>query len=446
MLAALHLNLRRWRFVLRQKNWLSFLGLIDNSMKINSKISLFLFGIVIGAGCHESEMNPHQEEIHKSSSLPATIPWDLAQLSKSSAVKWIDCNAGVWSLTYQGLPYKDKVNTSVFAYYATPGTLTGNKTADKKLPGIVLVHGGGDGTAFKEWVEMWARRGYAAIAMDHSGCTPDHKKLDDGGPPREGHYVFADINEPLINQWPYHAVADVILAHSLLISFPEVDADRTAITGISWGGYLTCIAAGLDNRFKAAVPIYGCGFIYENSDWIGQVAKMTPEGRARWIQLFDPSRYVGASTMPMFFITGTNDTAYPLDSYAKTCSLVKTQRNMRITVNMEHGHPAGWSPKEIQIFMDQYLRGGVSLPVIKNETLADGQIRATVVTETKLLSAQLNYTTDTGKLDKRTWHTVEAELENGSIRTSLPANTAIWLLTVHDEREAIVSGQVHILQ
>ncbi|MHB9071226.1 MAG: alpha/beta hydrolase family protein [Sedimentisphaerales bacterium] len=409
-------------------------------------VSLFLGSLVIVAGCYALKMNSHQKQIHISPGLPATTPWDLAQLSKPPTIKWLDCNDAVWSLEYQGLPYKDMVTTSVFAYYATPGTLAGNKTLDVNLPGIVLVHGGGDGTAFKEWVEMWAKRGYAAIAMDHSGCTPDHKKLDAGGPPREGRYIFADINEPLTNQWPYHAVADVILAHSLLMSFPEVDADCTAITGISWGGYLTCIIVGLDDRFKAAVPIYGCGFIYENSEWVGQFAAMTPESRARWIQLFDPSIYVGATNMPMFFVNGTNDTAYPLDSYMKTRNLVKTQSNMRITVNMEHGHQAGWSPKEIQIFIDQHLRGGVPLPLIKNETLSNGQIRAIVAADSKILNAQLNYTTDTGKLDKRAWHMAEAELKNGSIHALLPENVTIWFLTVHDERQAIVSGQVHILR
>ena len=46
---------------------------------------------------------------------------------------------------------------------------------------------------------------------------------------------------------------------------------------ISWGGYLTCIVAGLDNRFKAAVPVYGYGFLHENSVWLNQFAKMTPQ-------------------------------------------------------------------------------------------------------------------------------------------------------------------------
>lgn len=60
--------------------------------------------------------------------------------------------------------------------------------------------------------------------------------------------------------WTYHAVAAILRGHSLLISCAEVDAERIGITGTSWGGYLTCITAGVDSALKAAVPVYGCGY------------------------------------------------------------------------------------------------------------------------------------------------------------------------------------------
>ena len=37
-----------------------------------------------------------------------------------------------------------------------------------------------------------------------------------------------------------------------------------------------------------AVPVYGCGFLHENSYWLGpQFAKMTAERRHRWVEQFD---------------------------------------------------------------------------------------------------------------------------------------------------------------
>ena len=44
------------------------------------------------------------------------------------------------------------------------------------LPAMVLVHGGG-GKAFREWAELWAERGYVALAMDLAGHGPDGKRL-----------------------------------------------------------------------------------------------------------------------------------------------------------------------------------------------------------------------------------------------------------------------------
>ena len=97
--------------------------------------------------------------------LPEETPWDIAALKKVPEFKWVNQKSGVHSLPYTGEKYRGKP-TSVFAYYASPATL-GMET-NGKVPGIILVHGGG-GTAFSKWAELWAKRDYAAIAMDLAG-------------------------------------------------------------------------------------------------------------------------------------------------------------------------------------------------------------------------------------------------------------------------------------
>ncbi len=124
-------------------------------------------------------------------------------------------------------PYQGRA-TRVFAYYASPGTLAGDAALDKNLPAIVLLHGGG-GTAFKEWTELWAKRGYAAIAMDLAGHRPledknahdprNRVRLEDGGPNQGDGEKFGSIDKQPQEQWPYQAVANAILAHSLIRSF-----------------------------------------------------------------------------------------------------------------------------------------------------------------------------------------------------------------------------------
>ena len=98
---------------------------------------------------------------------------------------------------------------------------------------MVLIHGGG-GTAFEEWVRLWVDRGYAAIAMDTCGQIPVGQygrwfRDEQGGPAGWG--GLEQIDQPQTDQWAYHAVADVILAHSLIRSLPEVDAAADGFNG-----------------------------------------------------------------------------------------------------------------------------------------------------------------------------------------------------------------------
>jgi dienelactone hydrolase len=353
-------------------------------------------------------------------------------------------DGSVHALTYAGELYRGQP-TRVFAYYASPATIAAAAgaadTGVTRVPGIVLVHGGG-GRAFSDWAELWARRGYAAIAMDLAGCGPDGQRLPDGGPDQSDETKFRAIDGPVEDQWPYHAVANVILAHSLLRSLPDVDPERTAITGISWGGYLTCIVAGLDARFRVAMPVYGCGFLRDNSAWVApQFAQMTPEQSARWSELWDPSRYVGAATMPLVFLNGTNDFAYPLDSYAKTCRLVRTEKHFSIQLQMPHGHIFDFP--ECFLFIDQFLQGGTPLPVIAPPVIAEGRVSTTVESSEPIVAARLHYTVGPhAENPTRPWTTQPLEIQGNRVAGAAPPdNATVWYVDVIGQRKAVVSSE-----
>jgi hypothetical protein len=202
--------------------------------------------------------------------------------------------------------------------------------------------------------------------------------------------------------------------------------------------------AGVDPRFKAAVPVYGCGFLHENSYWGPRMlTALKPEDRAKWVQLWDPSSHIGRAKMPMFFVNGTNDFAYPLDSYAKTYNLTAGPRNYRVTVNMKHGHPQGWAPAEIGLFVDQHLRDGEPLPAIAKPTVSESKVAAGVTSKRPLKSAALHYTTDKGEFEKRRWKEVVLTLEgNGTSGPSASADATVWFVTVSDDRGAVVSSEL----
>jgi len=388
------------------------------------------------------------EAIVPSPKLPASTPWNLMKLSETPMVEWIDAKGPVRSLLYGGEPYGGKP-TRVFAYYATPATLGVDVTDNQRFPAVVLLHGGG-GTAYREWAQLWAKRGYAAIAMDLTGRRPpegadanesDRVPLEDGGP-GQGEEVFNHVDKDTTEQWSYHAVADAIRAHSLIQSFPEVDPDRTAITGISWGGYLTSIVAGLDNRFKAAVPVYGCGFLHENSAWLKNFAKMTPAQQDRWVQLWDPSNYLPAVTMPILFINGTNDAAYPLDSYMRSYSLVPGSKQLCIKVNMPHSHPDGWAPTEIGRFIDSYLREGRPLTNVGNTEITDEQIKLHYVGAEDVTS-QLHFTTDKNAINKRTWQTGPTKvMKEHVVADAPPPDATAWFISITDDEKSTTTSEV----
>ena len=369
-----------------------------------------------------------------------TGPWDLAKLKQKPAATWGERKGLVQEVFYEGEPFGGKP-TRVFAYYARPDSGEG------KLPAMVCVHGGG-GKAFAEWATLWAQRGYAALAMDLAGVGPDGKRLADGGPGQgdtEKFRVFTDAEAK--EMWTYHAVAAVIRGHSLLASRPEVDAARIGITGISWGGYLTCIVSGLDDRLKVSVPVYGCGFLSENSAWLGQFAKLGPEQSARWGKFFDPSVYLPGVSCPILFLNGTTDFAYPLDSYQKCYRLVTAAPvTLGITPTLRHSHPAGWAPIEIGLFADSVLRDGAPLPRLGAMQTTGETVSANFEATVPVTKAQLHFAKAEGVWQKRSWTSVDAMVEGQKITAKLPAapRPIVYFLTVTDDRRATVSTP-HVL-
>jgi dienelactone hydrolase len=345
---------------------------------------------------------------------------------------------GLNAIRYASEPYRGR-DSWVFAYYARP------KKGDGPFPAMLLVHGGG-GKAFAEWAKLWADRGYVALAMDLAGNGPDGKPLKDGGPSQDDGTKFRPFEPGEVKDtWPYQAVAAVLRGHAFLANQKEfVDKDRIGITGISWGGYLTCIVAGIDDQLKVAVPVYGCGFLADNSAWsaAGIFDRLEPEVRERWIANFDPSKYLPGTSCPILFVNGTNDFAYPLDSYQKSYNLVKSPRTLCVTVNMPHGHGVGWAPQEIGAFVDSVLKNEPPLASVSPLVVSSENVSATYDSASPLAKAELHYSTDTGPWKDRSWKTIAAHINRGAktITAELPATRPlVGFVTAVDERGLTVS-------
>lgn len=148
-------------------------------------------------------------------------------------------------------------------------------------------------------------------------------------------------------------------------------------------------------------------------------------------------------SMPIMFVNGTNDFAYPLDSYMKSFDSVPGQKQLCVTVNMPHGHRAGWAPNEIGLFVDQHLRETKSLPVLGDVVVKYGQASLRWKGPLKLTSATMHHTTDTTEINTRDWTSTRATIEGQDVTASAPPEDATaWFFTVQDERGATVSSRV----
>ena len=349
--------------------------------------------------------------------------------------------------------YKGKP-TRVFAWMGLP-----YRKAGEQVPGMVLLHGGG-GTAFAEWVRIWNRRGYAAIAIDQCGCVsgplpgdavmtalPAPIRHDFGGPPGWA-ASFHQVNDPIEDQWPYHAVTAALRAHSLLSAQPGVDPNRIGVTGISWGGYLTGLVAGADARLKCAIPIYGCGFLGDNSAWKeNDFPKLKAQDVDRWLSLWDPSVHLPHAVMPFCCLTGTNDGAYPLDSFQKSYQLLKSERTLCVRIEMPHGHTAGREAPEIYAFAGSILGTGAPLPRITGEGVTADRMWATFESDRPIQKAELCFTRGLGYWQDRKFNATPATIDHTANRADveIPSNSTVYFLNIIDDRGCLVSTDYRII-
>ena len=406
-------------------------------IKVQPLAFLLLYGLTLAASAAAQEVAKPVP-----AAADAALRWDMKVLGNAPKTYPAETPVAkeVTPVFYDGLPWR-KQPTRVFAYYGMPKVAPGTK-----VPGMVLIHGGG-GTAFDSWVRLWNSRGYAAIAMDTCGCVPigsygKWQRHDAGGPAGWG--GFAQVDEPAEDQWTYHAVADVVLAHSLLRSLPGVDPERIGVTGISWGGYLTCIVSGVDARFRFAVPVYGCGFLGENSTWVPQFEKMGTEKATRWLSHWDPSVWLRHSKMPMLWVTGTNDFAYPMDSLQKSYRLAKGPHTLCLRVRMPHGHGgAGENPAEILAFAENQLRDKPPLGKITGQGRDGEQAWVTFASASPLKRAELNYTCQSGRWQDRKWETTAAEVDAEAHKVSarLPDGVKVYYFNLIDQQDLVVSAE-----
>jgi len=171
-------------------------------------------------------------------------------------------------------------------------------------PGMVLMHGlPGSSRTMAGLAQSYARYGAVVIAID---APWNHR----AAPP------YLTITEQDRAE-QIRVIKDLQRAVDVLRSHPNVDDNRIAYEGRSWGGATGALFVGIERRLKAAALVVGhAGQVSHATGLEGHklIASFPCARRVAWIRAMapiEPIRFVGHANVPLLLQNGTSDHLIP---------------------------------------------------------------------------------------------------------------------------------------
>lgn len=227
--------------------------------------------------------------------------------------------------------------------------------AGRKYPTVLSIHGGPVGqTAYGYDFnnQYLAAHGYVIVEPNPRGSTG------------RGH----DFIRAIYRTWGITDYDDVIAAVDHVVKLGYADPDRLAVTGYSYGGYMTNVVITRTQRFKAAASGAGHSLIYANyghdiyQKWYSWELGVPWENADKYERL-SPLMHAGSVQTPTIFLGGREDWNVPvLNAELFYQSLKKRGIDTELVV-YPGTHHGGWSDEferdrllRIQQWFDKYLQ------------------------------------------------------------------------------------------
>ena len=187
---------------------------------------------------------------------------------------------------------------------AVTGLLFDPVTRSSLRPGIVLMHGmPGNARQMAGQGQALAEHGAVVIAID----APFARR---GGPPVR--FSAADRAEQI------QLIKDLQRAVDVLRARANVDDERIAYLGVSYGGAMGALFVGIERRLKAAALVVGDGGLVshftgpEDSGFMGSLSCATRVGWFRAMAPVEPIRFIPhASPTALLLQNGRSDNLVP---------------------------------------------------------------------------------------------------------------------------------------
>lgn len=188
-----------------------------------------------------------------------------------------------------------------------------------KWPLVHMIHGGphgvfGDGFHFRWNAHLFSAPGYVVALVNFHGSTSWGQ-------------AFA---ESIQGEWGAMPTEDILTATDHLLSRGFIAEDRMAITGGSYGGYLTTWLTTQTDRFACAIAHAAV------TNFPGMYASDVTRGRPRaygadyWtdpdqVDLWSPARHAGGYSTPVLVIVGEKDYRVPLTQGLELYGVLKAK-------------------------------------------------------------------------------------------------------------------------
>lgn len=339
-------------------------------------------------------------------------------------------------------------DSRIAAYYCFPEN-------GKKNPAFVWSHGGGQ-CADRNRGHYFATQGFATVDINWLGRPLEGAKegLTDWGkidPTQGPNFYTKALRKQFKSSFhpDEHSIDPVIsprnsnwfmlsLAARRALTFleqqPEVDASRLGFSGFSMGGTITSMTS-IDKRLKAVAPfVGGTANLYENYPGMNSGGVIRNIGDLElYKNTIDPGAYWKHVTIPVMFITSSNDFHSTLDRIYQSLDLLP-HHHWRVTGNMHANHGPG--PEQwvmLNQWFKQYLAGeeqNIPATPVSHMVIHNGTAHFTVTPEQRerLKDVEIYYSYHPNAIT-RFWNKAPASQEGDSWKAAIPAHSKLPLYT-----------------
>lgn len=229
--------------------------------------------------------------------------------------------------------------------------------ATEKFPVVVYIHGGPESQSravYSPFLQYFINQGYAVVAPNVRGSTgygKTYTHLDDGRKRMD-------------------AVKDVVFLMEWLKKTGDINAEKVAIVGGSYGGFMVLAAIShYPHLWAAAIDIVGMSslrtFINTTSPWRKKLREAeygSIEKDGDFFDQIDPLNHVDKIKSPLLVIHGENDPRVPIQESEQIVSKLKKRNHPVTFIRIEgEGHTMVKlknkmnSYSKMADFLEQYL-------------------------------------------------------------------------------------------